>query len=137
VSERLTCAVLLQDSARSSFISVISKRQPLALQHRGRRHLRWDCSPELSRLIWHEQRPFHPYKHNGLGLLLQDEADFPINSRWTEEQGYSDVPTWSSLDDKTLNISSPSPTCSIIDKKARSLLVFLLITDTGMGKGMT
>jgi hypothetical protein len=31
-----------------------------------------------------------------------------------------------SLDDKTLNISSPSPACSIIDKKARSLLIFFL-----------
>jgi hypothetical protein len=72
-----------------------------------------------------------------LALSLQSGADFPIKSRWTEEQGYSDVPTCSSLDDKTLDISSPSPTCSIIDRKARSLLVFLLITDTGMGKGMT
>jgi hypothetical protein len=72
-----------------------------------------------------------------LALSLQSGADLPINSRCTEEQGYSDLPTWSSLNDKTFNISRSSFACSIFDKKARSLLVFLLITDTGMGKGMT
>jgi hypothetical protein len=60
-------------------------------------------------------------------LSLQSEADFPINTRWTEEQGYSDVPPWSSLDDKTLNISRSSPACSIINKKVCSLLISLAI----------
>jgi len=58
---------------------------------------------------------------------LQSEADFPINIRWTEEQGYSDVPPWSSLNEKTLNISRSSPACSIINKKVRSLLIPLTI----------
>jgi hypothetical protein len=70
----------------------------------------------------------------GLALLLQGEADFPINYRWTEEQGYSDVHTWSSLDDKTLNISNPSPAFSIIDKKARSLLITFLIRIWGRAR---
>ena len=84
--------------------------------------------------IWYVQRPFHPYKHNGFALLLQGEADIPINSRRTEEQGYTEVPTWLSPDVKFLNISGPSPVCSIIDKKARSLLIFF--TDKGMEKGL-
>lgn len=117
--------VLLRDWARISFISAVSKRLPLASTASARSMK--SCSPELSWLIWYEQRPFQPCKRYGLALLLQNEADFPINSRWTGEQSYSDVLIWSSLGDKTLNISRPSPACSIVDKKVRSLLIFLLI----------
>ncbi|HSB15472.1 MAG TPA: hypothetical protein VLE22_13530, partial [Bryobacteraceae bacterium] len=44
-----------------------------------------------------------------------------------EEQSYSAIPASSSRDDETLNISRFFPACPIIDTKARSLLIPLLI----------
>jgi hypothetical protein len=43
------------------------------------------CSPEESRPIWHEQRPFMLAYTMGVAPLFQDGANFPISPRWTEE----------------------------------------------------
>jgi len=60
-----------------------------------------------------------------------DEADFPINPRRTEEQGYSAIWMSPSLRENSLNISRSSPICSIIEKKAQSLLIASVMKPSG------
>lgn len=95
---------------------------------------RWRTSSWAARAIRLEL--LHPCKHNGVAPLFQDGADFPISTRRTEEKGHNDVPMSSSLDDKIPNISRLSPATSIIDKKARSLLISSLTRAWGRVRPM-